>query len=80
MTQPLTSDWRVVALSVAGILFILLGLIAFALPAPQEGELLLRLDSNHSVNLMDAAGLFAVGLGIVLAWLGGMLWQKGLKT
>ncbi len=74
------SDWTVLALSVAGIGFMLLGLIAFALPAAYEGELLLLLNPSHSLHIMDVAGGFALGLGIVLTWLGGMLWQRQMRS
>lgn len=73
-------DWTVPALSAAGISFILLGLIAFALPADYEGELLVLLTPNHSLHTMDVAGAFALGLGIALTWLGGMLWQRQMRT
>ncbi|MDX9954013.1 MAG: hypothetical protein RBT75_07955 [Anaerolineae bacterium] len=69
-------DWTVPALSAAGVCFIILGLVAFALPATYEGELLVLLTPNHSLRVMDVAGAFAVGLGIVLTWLGGRLWQR----
>lgn len=72
-------DFTVPALSAAGIGFILLGLVAFALPADYEGELLMMLTPNHSLHVMDVAGAFAVGLGIVLTWLGGMVWQRQMR-
>ena len=75
----LTSDWRGLALNLAGGIFILLGLMIFLLDAPQEGELLLRLDANHTLRLMDAAGVFVAGLGVVLTLVGGLLWQNMLR-
>lgn len=73
-------DLAVPALSAAGVCFILLGLIAFALPAAYEGELLMMVTPNHSLHTMDVAGGFAVALGIVLTWLGGMLWQRQMRA
>ncbi len=76
----LIGDWRVLALSLAGLLFILLGLAVLLVPASQEGTLLLYLDPNHALHWLDVAGVLVAGLGVVLAWLGGMLWQKTLVT
>lgn len=72
-------EWAIPALGCAGVCFILLGLITFALPPSYEGELLMLLTPNHSLHLMDVAGGFAVGLGILLTWLGGMLWQRQMQ-
>ena len=73
-------DWTVPALSAAGVCFIILGLVALALPTSYEGELLVYLTPNHSLSVMDVAGGFAVSLGIVLTWLGGMLWQRQMRS
>lgn len=80
LSARLQGDWTVPALSAAGISFIFLGLIAFALPASFEGELVLLLTPNHSLHTMDVAGAFAVILGIALTWLGGKLWQRQMRT
>ncbi len=69
-------NWLVVATSAAGVLFILLGLITLALPPSQEGAQVWQLDPQHSINLMDVAGSFVLGLGIALTWLGGKLWNR----
>jgi len=74
------TDWRVLALSVAGVFFILLGLIAFSLPNDQEGDLLLPLSTAHAVHLMDFAGLFTAGMGVMLTWLGGRVWKRQLRS
>ncbi len=88
-TQPMSSakampaprhNWLVVALSAAGVVFILLGLLALALPTSQEGMHVWQLDSQHAIYLMDVAGSFAVGLGFVLTWLGGKLWNRHLMA
>lgn len=88
-TQPVSSanamlsprhNWLVVALSAAGIIFILLGLLALALPTSQEGMHVWQLDSRHAIYLMDVAGSFAIGLGLVLTWLGGKLWNRQLTA
>ena len=73
-------NWLVVALSAAGVIFILLGLLALALPTSQEGIHVLQLDSQHAIYLMDVAGSFAIGLGLVLTWLGGKLWNRQLMA
>lgn len=70
----------VVALSAAGILFIILGLLALALPTSQEGMHVWQLDPQHAVYLMDVAGSFAIGLGLILTWLGGKLWNRHLMA
>lgn len=73
-------NWLVVALSAAGVIFILLGLLALALPTSQEGMHVWQLDSRHAIYLMDVAGSFAIGLGLVLTWLGGKLWNRQLTA
>ncbi|MBN1920665.1 MAG: hypothetical protein JW892_05435 [Anaerolineae bacterium] len=80
MKARFQGDLTIPALSAAGVCFIILGLVAFALPASYEGELLVLLTPNHSLHVMDVAGGFAVGLGIVLTWLGGMLWQRQMNS
>lgn len=74
------SNGLVIALSAAGVLFILLGLVALALPDPQEGIRILQLDSAHTLNSMDIAGMFAIGLGVVLTWLSGKFWMRQLRV
>ncbi len=73
-------DWRILALSAAGIFFIALGLVIFALPADQEGDILWQIGPKHALRLMDLAATFATGLGVALTWLGGMLWQRQIKA
>jgi hypothetical protein len=73
-------DWRVQALSAAGIFFIALGLFIFALPADQEGAVLWELGPEHAFRTMDLAAAFATVLGVALTWLGGMLWQRQTKS
>ena len=70
----------VVALSAAGIVFILLGFLALALPESQEGFLVWQIDPAHAIHSMDLAGSFALGLGLVLTWLGGKLWNRQLMA
>lgn len=88
-TQPMSSpdampapryNWLVVALSAAGVIFIVLGLLALALPTSQEGMHVWQLDSRHAIYVMDVAGSFAIGLGVVLTWLGGKLWNRHLMA
>jgi cytochrome c biogenesis protein CcdA len=74
------TNWGVTAISIAGILFMLLGLMALALPTSQEGVKLWELDSRHAVYLMDIAGSFALGLGLALTWLGSRLWNRHLQA
>ncbi|MEA3396280.1 MAG: hypothetical protein U9R05_02330 [Chloroflexota bacterium] len=73
-------DWHILALSGAGIFFIVLGLAALGLPAGQEGELIWRLSPDHAVHLMDVLGAFSATLGVILTWLGSMLWQRRMKS
>ncbi|MGC9398679.1 MAG: hypothetical protein ACP5HM_06040 [Anaerolineae bacterium] len=73
-------DWRVIALSAAGICFIALGLFIFALSEDQEGTVLWQLGSEHALRTMDLAATFTVSLGVALTWIGGMLWQRQIKS
>ncbi|MEA3308445.1 MAG: hypothetical protein U9Q70_02900 [Chloroflexota bacterium] len=72
-------DWGIISLSLAGIFFILLGLVVLALPDGQEGIIIWQLDPDHALRLMDAVGVFATTLGVSLAWLGGMFWRRQLQ-
>lgn len=72
-------NWPVMVLSAAGVAFILLGLMALALPATYEGFFIWQLDSEHTFHLMDAVGAFALGLGVILNWLGGALWKYQMR-
>jgi hypothetical protein len=69
----------VIAVSAAGVFFILLGLLALALPTPFEGPQLREFDSQHAIYLMDAAGIFVLVLGLVLTWLGSRIWHRYLQ-
>lgn len=68
------------ALSGAGTIFILLGLILLALPSTYEGVVIWRLRAEHTLRLMDLAGMFSAGIGVALTWLGGMLWQRQMES
>lgn len=70
----------VVALSAAGLIFILLGFLALALPPSQEGVHVWQIDALHAIYLMDVAGVFALGMGLALAWLSGKLWNHHLMS
>ena len=73
-------DWGIISLSVAGIFFILLGLVALALPDGQEGMIVWQLNPEHALCLMDSAGVFATTLGVSLTWLGGMFWRRQMAA
>ena len=66
----------VIALSTAGVFFILLGLAGLAVPESREGVRLWQLNTEHSVHMMDLAGTFMLGVGLVLTWLGGKYWNQ----
>lgn len=78
MTAP-KQNWLVIALSGAGVLFILLGLMALALPDTYEGVYVWQLSSEHTFYLMDVVGVFALVLGVTLNWLGGALWKSQMR-
>jgi len=72
-------NWLVIALSGAGVLFILLGLMALALPDTYEGFSIWQLRSGFTLHLMDVLGGFALILGVILNWLGGALWKSQMR-
>jgi cytochrome c biogenesis protein CcdA len=74
------NHWIVFTTSAAGIAFILLGLLAVALPTSSEGILLWQLNPRRAIYLMDAAGSFALGLGLALTWVSGKLWNRLLLS
>jgi len=80
LTRYTGKDWYVLALSGAGSFFILLGLIALALPSAYEGLLIYRLGPGHAIRLMDVAGMFSTGIGVMASWLSGMLWQRQMRS
>ena len=73
-------NWLVIALSGAGVIFILLGLLALALPTAQEGIRIMQLDTEHALYLLDIAGGFVILFGLLLTWLGGQLWSRQLRA
>jgi hypothetical protein len=73
-------NWLVIALSGAGVIFILLGLLALSLPTAQEGIRIVQLDSEHALYLLDIAGGSVILLGLLLTWLGGQLWSRQLHA
>ncbi len=77
---PIKRNALVVALSAAGVVFILLGMLALALPTAQEGLHIYQLDSAHAFYLMDLAGVFTLALGVMLTWLGGQFWSRQLHV
>jgi len=70
------TDRRVLLLSAAAFLIVLLGLLVLALPDPYEGGILYALDATHSVRTLDGVGLALVILGGGMAWGAGLLWQR----
>ena len=78
MTAP-KQNWLVIALSGVGVLLILLGLMALALPESYEGFYVWQLNSEHTFHLMDVVGVFALALGVILNWLGGALWKSQMR-
>ena len=73
-------NWLVLALSGAGVIFILLGLLALALPTAQEGVRIIQLDKEHALYLLDIAGGFVILFGLLLTWLGGQFWSRQLRA
>ena len=73
-------NWLVIALSAAGVVFILFGLMALAVPTSYEGFYLWELDHEHAFRLLDVVGALALGVGVVLNWLGGTLWKHLLRV
>lgn len=73
-------NWLVIALSGAGVVFIILGLLALALPTAQEGMRIIQLDNEHALYLLDIAGGFVILFGLLLTWLGGKFWNRQLRT
>ena len=77
---PSRVNWLVIALSGAGVGFMLLGLLALALPTAQEGMRIVQLDKEHALYLLDIAGGFVIMFGLLLTWLGGQLWSRQLRA
>ena len=73
-------NWLVIALSGAGIIFMLLGLVALALPTAQEGIRIVQIDREHALYLLDIAGGFVILFGLLLTWLGGKFWSRQLRA
>ena len=78
MSTP-KQNWLVIALSGAGVLFILLGLLALALPDTYEGAFVWQLNSEHTFYLMDIVGMVGLALGVILNWLGGAFWKSQMR-
>ena len=53
----------------------ILGLLALALPTGLEGMQLWQIDEQHTLYVMDLAGVFVLILGYILTWLGSKFWN-----
>ena len=73
-------NWRVLILAALAVLLLTLGLIALILPSDYEGEPLYQLDENHTIRTFDALGGLLLGLGCVIAWTAGILWQRRINV
>ena len=73
-------NWLVIALSGAGVGFILLGFLALAIPTAQEGIRIVQLDQEHALYLLDVAGGFVIMFGVLLTWIGGKFWSHQLRA
>lgn len=78
--KTLGHSWLVVFLSGSGVLLILLGLLAVALPPSYEGPRLWQLATEHTVYLADALGGMAMVLGGGMIWVGSRLWNRRLLS
>jgi hypothetical protein len=54
----------------------LVGLLALTLPDSVEGPVLYTIDEGHAVSALDGIGVLLLGLGCVIAWGAGMVWQR----
>lgn len=73
-------DWGIIGLSLAGVFFILLGLVILAFPEGEEGILVWQLGPEHALHMMDSIGAFTTMLGVSLTWVSGRLWQRRMAT
>ncbi len=72
--------WQVYLFSGAGLVSILTGLAALALPAGQEGALVWQLSPQQAIYWMDVAGFLTSLLGVVATWMGARLWRRSLSA
>jgi drug/metabolite transporter (DMT)-like permease len=69
-------QWRVILLAALAVLLLLGGLVALTLPDLYEGNVLYRLDEQHTVRTLDVLGVALLALGCVAAWGAGVMWQR----
>jgi hypothetical protein len=69
-------QWRVIILAVLAIALQLIGLLALTLPDSLEGPVIYAIDEGHAVSALDGVGVLLLGLGCVIAWGAGMVWQR----
>jgi hypothetical protein len=69
-------QWRVIILAVLAIALQLVGLLALTLPDSVEGPVIYVIDEGHAVSALDGVGVLLLGLGCVIAWGAGMVWQR----
>ncbi|MBN1810374.1 MAG: hypothetical protein JXA14_00905 [Anaerolineae bacterium] len=69
-------QWRVILLAALAVLLLVAGLVALILPDPYEGNVLYKLDEQHTFRVLDGIALVLLVLGCAVAWIAGIVWHQ----
>jgi drug/metabolite transporter (DMT)-like permease len=69
-------DWGTRLITILALLTIIIGLVVLALPDPQEGREMIRLDATHCLRVADLIGAALVAIGALLIWAALLAWQR----
>jgi hypothetical protein len=69
-------QWRVILLAALAVLLLVVGLVALILPDPYEGDVLYKLDEQHTFRVLDGIALGLLVLGCTVAWIAGIVWHR----
>jgi drug/metabolite transporter (DMT)-like permease len=69
-------QWRVILLAALALLLLVAGLVALILPDPYEGNVLYKLDEQHTFRVLDGIALVLLVLGCAVAWIAGIVWHR----
>ncbi len=70
------NGWSILLLSTLAFVSLVAGLLVLAVPDSLEGQTLYAIDNQHSVRVLDGVGLALLSVGMLMAWGGGVMWQR----
>jgi hypothetical protein len=69
-------DWGVRLLAILALVSIVAGLVVLALPDAMEGQVIIPVNTTHSLRVADLLGAALVGAGALVTWATLLAWQR----